>query len=418
MMKYEKRHNEKLTFRDYIALMKMSMRGWIWRHEGDSFVQRLRNSETALAWAIIWYFILGFAIGGAFMIVRSVIALFFSIFTKASLVAVELCIFNPKKLIENFGFANSAWWNNTGVHPTEITEDPGLYGEYVATRLIEGQLKKSNIYGKIYNSLMVPMRNHDIDTYSEADIVTVTEMGIHVFEVKNQRGVFSGHYNYKTWFKDNDYTADPPYGNPMKQNQNHINYIIEYLYPRLKEAGLLNNEVVLNDYFLNIVLFTDNRYTGVNLDFSDMPNGTGFFFSGGQEDTRFDINKAGTIAKPTRQQIDFICGLFDKLSDVTLQQHAAMVAEKVYNDSQMEYSWEYRASFKAAMCRCNGEGAYPYVARSNGNYTWFDFNNENHFWAFPELEITHSIDTGTGDDGYNKAKETVDQWKASLGQQG
>ena len=425
-MMYKKKHNEKMSFRDFIALMKMSMRSWIWRHEGDSFIQNLRKSGATIAWGLAWYFVLGFAIGGFAELIRLIIVLFSSIFTKVSffavlkgiltLVVLELCIFDPKKVLENIKYTESAWWNNTGIHPVQVVEDAGTYGEYAATMLVDKQMRDKNMHGKIYNSLMIPMKNHEIDTFSEADIVAVNEKGIQVFEVKNQVGSFSGRYNGKTWFRNDDYTADPPYGNPMKQNQNHINYIIEYLYPKLNEAGLLDKNDPLLDVFVNIVIFTDNRYTSVNLDFSDMPSNTGFFFSGGQEDTLYDVDKINCSRGLTNQQIDFICGLFDKLSEMTLQQHQAMVAEKVWNDSQMEFSWEYRAVFKAAMCLYHGEGPFPYIARSNGNYTWFDPEDENNFWAFPELQITHSVETGSGDEGYSRAKETVEQWKVSLGQ--
>ena len=178
---YKKKHNEKMSFRDYIALMKMSMRSWIWRHEGDSFIQNLRKSGATIAWGLAWYFVLGFAIGGFAELIRLIIVLFSSIFTKVSffavlkgiltLVVLELCIFDPKKVLEyrkikknasiekvleNIKYTESAWWNNTGIHPVQVAEDAGTYGEYAATMLVDKQMRDKNMHGKIYNSLMIP----------------------------------------------------------------------------------------------------------------------------------------------------------------------------------------------------------------------------------------------------------------------
>ncbi|MBQ5340852.1 MAG: NERD domain-containing protein, partial [Oscillospiraceae bacterium] len=301
---YKKRHQEKLSFRDYITLMKMSMRSWIWRHEGDSFVQNLRQVNS-LAWMLTWYFILGFAIGGLGGLITGIPKLITIIFTKqsffkalwgyCSLILVELLIFDPKKVKRSLRFTRSAWWNNTGIHPTEIEIDPGTYGEYAATMRIEEELEKSGKFGKIYNSVLIPITNHGTETYAESDIVVVTEDNIQLFEVKNHTGRITGSFRYEadTWYRNEQYDLENKYGNPLRQNQHHINYLIEYLYPLLKDKGLLDGKSPFFGAFLNAVMYADNRYCSVELDVSEIPK-QAFIFSdvGTMEDGGYTVEMA------------------------------------------------------------------------------------------------------------------------------
>jgi|GEM_PF-2426781 len=424
---YKKRHQEKLSFRDKWTLMVMSMRGWIWRHEGDAFVQNLKNSGNTLLWMLVWYFIIGFALGIFGAVITAALQIVASFFVKeVTLFAalkglvmtvfyffvIELLIFDPKKVKRSLSYGRSAWWNNTGIHPVEVVADPGTYGEYAATMRIEEEIEKSGKFGKIYNSVLIPIKNHGVDTYAESDIIAVTEKSIQLFEVKNHTGRITGTFSYEadTWFRNEEYDPDKKYGNPLRQNQHHINYLIEYIYPVLKEKGLLNANNPLYGCFLNAVMYTDNRYGSVEVDVSGMPVQTGLFLSSGsKEDGGYTVEVADALAafEPGKAAAQEICSILDGLTDMDPMRHRALVGNKVMTDLEMSGTAGYAVRYAAVggvICGHENIGA---VERSNGEHVWYDLRGDHMFWAVPEFTVTARAEQQSGEEGYRAALAKV-----------
>ncbi|MCR5006755.1 MAG: NERD domain-containing protein [Clostridiales bacterium] len=408
---YEKHHDEKLTFKDYKALYKLSARGWIWRHEGDAFLQNLFRNRALIFWAICWFAI----IDSHYFLLQSMIGIIYSVFHPSTLLktlvgfsellAVNLLIIDPVKLKRSLHFTKSAWWKNTGIHPVEIIQDAGLYGEYIATMRVEEELDKAHVYGKIYNSLMIPIQNHGQNAWSEADIVAVTENGIQVFEVKNHMGLIEGAFNGDVWYRNGDYTADPPYKNPLLQNQQHVNYLIEYLYPRMAAAGMLDSSRSLLHHFVNIVMYTQNRYLNIGLDFSQMPMQTGFCMTGGRTPVDYTVKLTKNLCSGnfTHEQVDYICSVLDPLAAVDPYQHAAMVAAKVRQESMFDNDPQYRASYRVVVGNINGGEPLVNIAKTVSPYTWYDIEGNYFFWAEPEFCILEQSAPAGGRAGYQQS---------------
>ena len=407
---YEKHHDERLTIKDYKALYKLSARRWIWRHEGDAFLQNLFRNRGFIFWAICWFAI----IDSHYFLIHSMIGIVYAVFHPSimlkvlsgflELLAVNMLIIDPVKLKRSLGFTKSAWWNNTGIHPAEIIADAGVYGEYIATMRVEEEMKKAHVYGKIYNSLMVPIQNHGQNAWSEADIVAVTEYGIQVFEVKNHMGLIEGAFNGEVWYRNGDYTANPPYKNPLLQNQQHVNYLIEYMYPRLAAAGMLDSSRSLLHHFVNIVMYTQNKYLNIGLDFSEMPMQTGFCMTGGRTPVDYTValTKDLCAGNFTHKQVDYICSVLDPLAAVDPFQHAAMVAQKVRQESMFEDSPEYRASYQVVVGNINGGEPLVNIAKTVGPYTWYDIEGNYFFWAEPEFRMIDHSTPAWGRAGYQQ----------------
>ena len=149
------------TLKDYWALIKMSMRSAYWRIDSRNWGKQL---DGVLFW-IVWIFPVGvvlalfnilnaattfFALGVAGVIVE----LFKSFFLLVFCVPVT---FNIKRMKYNINFKNSTWWNNTGIKPSEMLSDKGVYGEYIATIYAEEHLKVNQVYGKILNNVFIPV---------------------------------------------------------------------------------------------------------------------------------------------------------------------------------------------------------------------------------------------------------------------
>lgn len=410
-------HQERLTFKDYLALYKLSCRKWVWRHEGTSFMQNLYRNRSLIAWAILWFAIIDthyFLFHGVFLMALSLFrpAQFIKVFVGfAQILALNLLIIDPAKLKRSLGFKNSAFWNNTGIHLVLIVADAGTYGEYAATMRVEEEMKKAHVFGKIYNSLMVPVQNHGQASWSEADIVAVTEHGIQVFEVKNHVGLIEGSFNGDVWYRDGNYTAEPPYKSPLRQNQQHVNYLIEYLYPRLKAAGMLADRSLLFHHFVNIVMYTENKYLGINLDYSSMPMQTGFCMTGGRTPIDYTIELTKNLCPRdlTHEQVEYICSILDPLAAVDPYQHAAMVAEKVYREHMMEDDPQFHARYQVMVGQILEDGPFVQIVRTVGQYTWYDIEGNNFFWAEPEFQMTESSQPGLGKAGYQKSVDLARQ---------
>ena len=415
---YKKRHQERLSFADIFTLFKMSMRSWIWRHEGDSFVQNLRRGGFSWFWMLTWYVILFLAFTIPMAIIGAIPTLIAALFQGklfsmlsgyVTMVLIEFLIFDPKRVKRSLRFTRSAWWNNTGIHPTEIEADPGTYGEYAATMRIEEEIEKSGRFGKIYNSVLIPVRNHGTDTYAESDIIAVTEESVQLFEVKNHTGRITGSFRYEadTWYRNEEYDLENKYGNPLRQNQHHINYFIEYIYPLLNEKGLLNADNPLYGCFVNAVMYTENRNCSLELDFSEMPVQTGCFFSSGpKEEAGYTVDVADGLSVFTlgRAAADEICRILDSLTDMDPLRHKALVGNKVMTDLELSNMPGYGVKYAAVLGNICGNSNIGAVERSNGEHVWYDLRGDHVVWAVPEFEVTDRSQEFSGEAGYQSAR--------------
>ena len=164
-----------LTVADYIALFILSLRDCFWQIDGRQMSKKLLKSNNfiGLSGGIMMYMIgyLGWlplcmmlvltpfgciasAIGHIFSleifaaIKMLLVGVFGTIFVAALIVLWYIpMVTDWDKLQYNLNFTKSAWWKNTGIRPSEIKKDKGIYGEYIATMAAEQCLKKNKVYG-------------------------------------------------------------------------------------------------------------------------------------------------------------------------------------------------------------------------------------------------------------------------------
>lgn len=187
----------------------------------------------------------------------SIPIIFFSIILIAILLVKDLVFYfnelNQDRLKINKKYYESQWWINTNIYPSEIVNDEsgGLYGEYIATIAAEKYLRDNHLKGYIFNNVIIPKENTDGD-FSEIDVLSINETGIHVIEAKAKRGYFYGCLQEKNWTQQlgNHINATE---NPVIQNVNHCNTLVNYLYNCfLKEdSQYFDHELPIT----NVVLF-------------------------------------------------------------------------------------------------------------------------------------------------------------------
>lgn len=170
--------------------------------------------------------------------------------------------FDPKYVAYNFRYFKSAWWRDTRIFPSDIcglfsfhkkdagySARQGLYGEYLASMTAEELLRKhGEVKGFILNGALIP--TDEDDGFTEADIISVSEYGIHVIEVKNWRSKVEGNMDDKHLGQ---------HDNPFSQNLYHCNMLYDYLYKVLPECPLKRRN--LNEIMKNVILFTSPFFT-------------------------------------------------------------------------------------------------------------------------------------------------------------
>ena len=142
-------------------------------------------------------------------------------------------MFEKDKIQFNTNYFVSDWYRNTGIMPSEIIQDSkkgkdrkGIYGEYLATMAMELNIKNNKLQGRVFNSAIIPTKNN---SFTEIDIVAVTNKGIAVIEAKDRVGVFSGEGTAKKW-KQKIGSQEHELENPLIQNIGHVNALAQYLY--------------------------------------------------------------------------------------------------------------------------------------------------------------------------------------------
>lgn len=195
---------KKFQFKDYWSLFKLSCRSYI--YQGPSVY-------------VIRPFIAGYVCFASLIGFLNIAALIPNIFTLA---IFSFAIFNPYYLKYAVKYKTSDWYTNTGYLPSEVCSDMGLYGEYHATMDMEPYKCK---HGKIYNGLIIPKPD---GSFTELDLVVISEYYAFVVECKARSGDFSGHILDDTWTQKIGSQTNQ-LQNPVQQNQNHINFLQLYL---------------------------------------------------------------------------------------------------------------------------------------------------------------------------------------------
>ena len=144
-------NTQKFEVLDYTALVKLSFRSKYWRVDHKARTDQWSKETQWLFWGIfifcVWLCTLSLKC--------AVLLLFF---------------FDPHYFYYAISYKKSSWYRNTGIRPSEVTRNVGIYGEYIATMCAEENLKKHKMNGRIFNSVMIPKKDGD---FNEADIVVV-----------------------------------------------------------------------------------------------------------------------------------------------------------------------------------------------------------------------------------------------------
>ena len=188
-----------LGLADFAALYQMSMRSFFWKIDGRQGLKQLGKESENSAIAMAFYFMaLIIAYGPMVCLIGGVLTLHFYMipFSLIYMVLLSPVVFNFPRLKYNLKFTQSAWWQNTGVRPSQIKKDRGLYGEYIATMAAEQSLANSQVFGRVFNNVVVPKKDGD---FNEIDVLSVNECGVHVIEAKARGGVFYGSLIGETW---------------------------------------------------------------------------------------------------------------------------------------------------------------------------------------------------------------------------
>lgn len=397
----------KLTPADYIALFVLSLRDCFWQIDGRQMATKLLKSRNTLSVAggIMMYMIgyLGWIplcmslVSMPFACIASAIGHVFSleIFAaiKMLLVGVSGTIFmavllvlwyipmvtNWDKLQYNLHFTKSAWWKNTGIRPSEIKKDKGIYGEYIATMAAEQCLKKNKIYGRILNSVFVPKRQND---FTEIDIVSVNETGIHVIEAKARGGALHGNISDQIW-KQKIGGSENKMHNPILQNNGHRNSLLEYLYWFLP-AGSLRDKATFTLNTVNVVLFT-TREVEDHLTYDVTPKEFFFGMATGK-DSYQTLNIVDTYKKRfTREEVDQIADALEHVAhfsreeqELMIKDRALMYAEQelLRNSGQAENPNRYFVA-NVESTTADGEQEHNiFICHNNGEYlTYMDMDN-------------------------------------------
>ena len=88
---------------------------------------------------------------------------------------------------------------------------------------------------------------------------------------------------------------------------------------------------------------------------------------------------------------------------------AAMVAEKVYKEHMMEDDPRFHARYQVMVGQIHEEGPFVQIARTVGQYTWYDIEGNSFFWAEPEFRMTESSQPGLGKAGYQRSVDLARQ---------
>lgn len=376
-MKNNLTKGKKLGIADYIALYKMSMRSFFWRVDGRQAMASFRTYNTIdLA---VWFMSIMIGYGLPVMFLFGVIgfvqallltplrliipsmntsmaaqpAAYVSIIVMSAFLFL-ICspiVFNGNRMKYNLHFKNSAWWHNTGILPCQIVKDRGLYGEYIATMAAELNMKKYGLYGRVFNSVLIPKKDGN---FNEVDVICVNEGGIQVIEAKYRGGAFVGRLASETWTqtigkKTNDVT------NPLYQNNGHINCLVNYLFDHLPNGSARTKASFILSY-VNVALMTNMECDGSGLDDSFAPTQ---FFLGPAEGPKGYINRdLKKIYKRSfsRKEVDEICAALEKISGFSYAYIQEQISLREKKKEAGVYKYKYFYSIvRLESVTCDGD---------------------------------------------------------------
>ncbi len=323
-----------LGLADFAALYQMSMRSFFWKIDGRQGLKQLGKESENSAIAMAFYFMaLIIAYGPMVCLIGGVLTLHFYMipFSLIYMVLLSPVVFNFPRLKYNLKFTQSAWWQNTGVRPSQIKKDRGLYGEYIATMAAEQSLANSQVFGRVFNNVVVPKKDGD---FNEIDVLSVNECGVHVIEAKARGGVFYGSLIGETWKQEIGGQVFE-LQNPVVQNQNHINYLQEYLAEALPQGGArLKATFPLNA--VNVVLFAQveiedrlNRAIGPKEAFFGMAEGR----EGYQNRNLREIFKT----RFTKEETAAIAAAIEKIAQHSQQELERLMQERAAKNRQGQF---------------------------------------------------------------------------------
>ena len=356
---------KKLGVTDYIALYKMSMRSYFWRVDGRQAMNAMNNGNevtpvtvTTPVWFISVLIGYGLPIMFAFSVVSFLQALLLTplrwiipsmdgnmamhpgayvgmIFMSAFLFLIcSPLVFNKERLNYNLHFTQSAWWHNTGIAPRLIIKDRGLYGEYIATMSAEQNMKKHGLYGRVFNSVIVPKADGN---FNEIDLVCVNTAGIQVIEAKYRAGIFTGGLADSEWTQYLG-TQTHTMKNPLYQNNGHVNCLINHLFKKLPN-GSARTKASFPYSYVNVSLLTNT-----DCDTSRLYDGIApaQFFLGAAEGNggyiSLDIQQMYKI-RFSKKEVDEICAVIQQISGYSHAEIQRLVQQREQAFNQGEYRY-------------------------------------------------------------------------------
>lgn len=322
-----------------------------------------------------------------------------------------------KNLSRTKNYFQSVWFKNTGVLPAAVFFDAGLRGEYEGTETIVQALEAKQIYGKVFNRVIIPKVEHGKTTFTEADIVAVTTNGIHVFEIKNINGTINGNVRSPNWSVDYPNGNSVVLRNPFLQNQGHINYLVEYLYEHM-DRNAFHSDSPLMFYCANVVMFNRETYTDQQL-IGDLYDGCSYTVTNEELPKGYYSFMDQASDHLTRAQVDQICELIRPLADHSAEEYERMINERTEREAAEQKDKEvnpekYRYP-SAQYCAVHFDSYGSCVMRSNGDYTTVDYLDDGLFRAFPEMKtwrVLAQSDWRPGETGQEIAQQTAAQWNA------
>lgn len=176
--------------------------------------------------------------------------------------------------VDYVSYKKTLYKDKSGVGFFKMYSNKGYYGEFTLYQKMCKLLGEERVLTNIY------LDGHTTKT-TEIDVISVTNKGIYVFEMKNYGGYIYGSENDQKWTQVmNRYTKHPFY-NPLRQNYAHTKAVEKYLdidsnviYPMVvfSNRSKLSKINVSNTIFvgqmksaMNVVkkneLLSSNRYT-------------------------------------------------------------------------------------------------------------------------------------------------------------
>lgn len=287
----------------------------------------------------------------------------------------------------NLHFKEHNWWSNTAIGAYDVANDQGLFGEYMATVDAELNLKRHNIYGKVFNNVIVPKSDGD---YNEIDVLIVCEAGVFVIESKARRGIFKGQKTGDTWTQTmgNDENV---LQNPFMQNLGHCNYLTEYLYHKLPPA--MANNIDYRNTLINTVLFTlPCNLSKISSSPNISPSYFGFTSNVFFRDSflKYDLIKDFGRSL-SREQVDAIAEALTPISSYSREQREFMSNQRKIRQDCGAFSHPFRYYIAEGMWYHNAAQSGRMICRDNGYYRTYMDMQTGLFYAHPAFQVVKEV---------------------------